>query len=170
MPFGEQNIFWFDIAMHNPVAVRTIERSAHIGDDVQRGRHIKRPIAIKPLPQRLTANQWHHVEQKSSGDAGIKERDDVRVVEPCRNLDLPLKPFRRQCRADRRAKELDRDVSTMSNIASQQHHGHTTPTDFGRQLVLTRHRFAKRHPFVINAHGAGYAKQVVIVRPIPERL
>ena len=92
------------------------------------------------------------------------------MVEPCRNLDLPLKAFRRQCRADRRAKELYRDVSTMSNIASQQHHGHAAATYFGGQLVSTRHRFPKRHPFFINAHGGGHAKQVVIVRPIPERL
>jgi len=88
VPFVQQDVLGLDVAMHDVVAVRVVER---VGDfRRQSRRQIDRELAplAKQVAQRLPLHHGHDEEDKPAGLAGVVEGENVWMREASRHPDL----------------------------------------------------------------------------------
>ena len=64
---GEQNVRWFDVAMHNVVDMRASKGIEDLRADAKRLVHRQHPLATQAGSQSLPLEQRRHVEQKPAG-------------------------------------------------------------------------------------------------------
>ncbi len=75
------------------MAVSVVERARDLDGDAHRVGDGELPLAGEPVPQRLTLDVGHDVEDRSPGLAGVVERQDVGMLEIGGGLDLAQEAF-----------------------------------------------------------------------------
>ena len=123
--------------MDHPLAVRVIERARYLLGDAQ-GR-IERELLL-PLelrPERLAADVRDDVEQEAIGFARVDQGEDVGMVEPGGDGDLPEKPLGTERGRDLGSQHLERDGPVMLQIVGQMDRGHAAPTQLPLDAVAT---------------------------------
>ena len=78
--------------MHDAVPVRVVERGGNLAGDTHRLRDRELRLAIETIPKRLPLHVRHDVIQLAVSLAGVEHRQDVRVRQPGRELDLAKEP------------------------------------------------------------------------------
>ena len=90
MPAREHDVVGLHVAMDDLVLVRVRERVGDLGGEAQRFLERQPAVAAQPVAQRLAGDERHDVEGQLvvAGDAGVEERQHVRVIEPRGDADL----------------------------------------------------------------------------------
>ena len=117
--------------MNQPFPVGVVERFAGLAHQAYRFRLGERPLAGEALAEGLTLHVGHDVERAGRrlvGGARIEQGEDVGVLEPGLDPDLPQEALGGFAGDDLRAQDLDRDGAVVLAVAGQIYHGHPAPT------------------------------------------
>ena len=82
-------------------------------------------VAVEPLSQRFALNVGHHVVEETLGLPGIVKRQNVRVIQSCRELYFAKKPVRAEGRREVRVEHFESDKPLVLAILRQVHRGHS---------------------------------------------
>ena len=86
----EHHVLRLDVAVHDAFAVRVRERARYLLEDARDVDERHGPFAIDALAERLAVDERHRVVERRARLTGGQERDDVRMLKPCREADLAL--------------------------------------------------------------------------------
>jgi hypothetical protein len=92
-PALQQDVLRLDVAVDDPLCVRVGEGIGHLAGQLERVLQRELRLAHEPRPQRLAGDQRHHVVQQAVRGPRIKQRQDVRVLQLGRGLDLGQEPL-----------------------------------------------------------------------------
>src|SRR5574342_481219 len=84
----QQDILWLHVAVHHAHSVRVFERCGRLPGDGERYVHRELPFPLQPVAQGFSLDEGHHEVQTPTHLAGIVQRQNVWVTEPCGDLDL----------------------------------------------------------------------------------
>ena len=128
--------------MHDAVAVGVAQCLRHLTRDRQRLVNRKLGFALEPLSQRLSLHIRHHVVESPVGNAGIVQRNDVGVLQTCRDLDFLQEPLGTQRGGDITPQYLDGDLTVVLLVARKVNDGHAALTEFPLDRIATFQRFS----------------------------
>ena len=131
----QENILRLDVAVNDPLLVRMFECARDFARDAQRVVDRQLPFALKACPQGLAAHIRHDVIQQSIGRARIEQRQNVRMLQFRRRLDLAQEPLGAECRAEIRMQDLDGDIAFVLEIVREENSGHTAGAKFAVDAV-----------------------------------
>ena len=92
MPVLQHDVLGLDVAVHDSVTVRVVERPRDFGRDAHRLAHREQLRLIQSVAHRAPLDAWHHVVQRTVGLTGVVEWEDMRVRELRREPDLAQEP------------------------------------------------------------------------------
>ena len=87
------------------------------------------------MTQRLPFDERHHVVQQSTRLAGIVQREDVRVRQLTRDLNLSLETLGAERSGKVRVKHLDRHVAIHPHVTCGENRRHAAPTYLAIDIV-----------------------------------
>ncbi len=128
----QQNVLGLDVAMDDAVPMRVVERVGHLARDAHRLVDAELRLAVELLAKRLALDVGHDVERQSVGRAGVEQRQDVRMLERRRRLDLDGEPLGAEHGGELRLEHLDRDLAIVLEVRGEVDGGHAA----GAQLPL----------------------------------
>jgi len=121
--------------MDYAVPVGVVESTGDFMREPHRIIYRELPLALEPGAQRLAVYVRHHIEELSFHLPRIEQREDVRVLQGCRDVNLGEKTI---CAEDRRelwVNNFDGDLAAMPHILRQIHGGHSAPTELALDTV-----------------------------------
>ena len=110
--------------MNHSAPVGVAQRVSHLAGDTQRVVERQLLLAVQPVSQRLALDQRHGIEEEAIGLARVEQRQDVRVPQIGRGLDLAQKPFRPQRLGQFRPQHLDRHLAVVLEVLGEVDCGH----------------------------------------------
>ena len=125
LAFLKQDVLRLDVAVHQPLSVRVVERARDLLGDRERLVEAELVLALQLVPQRLAADVRKHVVQHAVRVARVDERQNVRMIEPRRDLDLGEEPFGAEHRPEFGAQDFERDVTIELAVVSEVDDGHS---------------------------------------------
>lgn len=131
----QQDVSPFDVTVDEAEAVRVLQRPSHLAGDADRFVHGKPPLTLEAIPEGFALHERHHEEEKIGGLPGLVERQDVGMLQLCRDLDLTRETIRADRCRQLGPEELDRDVATVPEIPGQLDRGHGTLPDLALDRV-----------------------------------
>ena len=131
--------------MDDALGVGVREGVGHLGGERDRVVHGEPGVASEPRAQRLALDEGHHeVRRLAAGAvvhrAGIEDGKDVRVLQPCGELDLAEEPGYAGGAAQLRPDDLDRHRPAVSQVLREEDRRHAARAD----LTLERVALAER--------------------------
>ena len=117
------------------MCVRVVQCIGHFGGDLHRVLDTELRFAIQFVAQRFAVDERHHVVQESVGCAGVKQREDVRMLQRGGGLDFHHEPFGAKHRSEFGFQHLERNLSIVLEIGGQKHVGHATLPQFALNAV-----------------------------------
>jgi hypothetical protein len=109
MPVLQQDVARLDIAVHDPLSVREVQRVPDFGGDPDRLLERQRAFPLEALAQRLALHVRHYVVEKPPGVTGVVEGKNVWVGETGGERDLPKEPVGPERGGELGAEDLDGD-------------------------------------------------------------
>ena len=156
---GEENVLRLDVAVDHAVAVGVVQPVRHLARDAQGFVQRQRALAAKSLAQRLALDVGHGVPQPAVGQrARVEHGEDVRVLQPGRDLDLALEPLGAVRRDQLGVQHLERDGSVVAEVVREVDRGHAAPAELALDGVAALEGLFQRG---WHAHGgllSDYAK------------
>jgi hypothetical protein len=140
----QQDVLWFDVAVHDALAVGVGERVRDVHRHVQRIRQGQRALLHEALPQRFPFDVRHDVVQQAADFAGREDRDDVGMVEPGGQFHFPDEPIVQQARGDVRLQHLDGHWTARMLLGRQVHQRHAPGADLAFHLISGRETLAQQ--------------------------
>jgi hypothetical protein len=142
MTAREHDVLGLDVAVDDVVAVRVRERIGDLARDLERVIDRQLLLACEPVSQRTALDVRHDVVEEAVRFARIVERQDVRVIETGRDLDLAQEPVRPEHGREIRLEDLDGDRATVLQILGEPDGGHAAASEdtfdripFGERLL-----------------------------------
>ena len=155
----DDDVLRLDVAVHDALAVRVIDRGEDLPEDVRRLRGREPPLRREDVPQARAPDELHHHVVDAVDRAPVVHGRDVRVIQHCGRASLPAEPVDEPGVARERAMEdLDRHLASQHGVVRAEHLAHSAGRDplddaiapvEGGQLqagVAKRHRLRGRAP------------------------
>jgi hypothetical protein len=99
--------------VNDVVAVGVGERAGHFMGDLEGVLEGELPLSIEPLPERFSVQVRHHVVEQAVHFGGVVDREDVRMRESGRGLDLATEPLGTKGSRELGPQDLDGNVMTL---------------------------------------------------------
>ena len=131
----QQDVLRLDVAVNDAFRMRVAEGIGHFTGNAHGVVDWQLLFACEPIAQRLTIHEWHHVKQEAVYVAGIVQRQDVRMLQAGRGLDLGEKSFGAKRRREIGVQHLERHLAAVPEIAREIHGGHATRANFTLDVV-----------------------------------
>src|SRR4029450_5064551 len=136
-----------DVAVHYAMGVREAERVRYLARDPERLLHREPVLPGEPRAKRLSVRVGQEVEERAVRRTRVVHRQDVRMLQPRGELDLPEEAVLRQLSSGPGREDLDRDRPSMAAIHRAIHHGRGAVPDLvaeqnspaGQVLSKARH-------------------------------
>jgi hypothetical protein len=119
LPALQQDVLGLDVPVHDPLLVRELQRRSHRLGDLHRFVDAELLVPPQPLAQGLALDERHHVIEERVGLSRIVQRQDVRVLQTGRHLDLVEKPLGAEDRHQLGAQDLHGDLAVVLEIVGQ---------------------------------------------------
>jgi hypothetical protein len=131
----EEDILRLDISVDEPVTVGVVERVRDFAGDPHRLVDRELMFARHPRAQRLPIDIRHHVEQQPVRLPRVVQREDVRVREVHRDLDLAAEPLRPNHGREIGVEHLQRDISAVFEVSREEDGRHPTATELALDRI-----------------------------------
>ena len=136
---GDEDVLGLDVAMHHAGVVRMLERLEHVAQHFGGFADCER-AAREPRAQRFAAHVRHDVVQQAVRHAGIQQRQDMRMLQLRRGLDLGEEPLTPERCAKVRMQHLDGDIAVVLQVAREEDGGHPAGPELADDGVAIRQR------------------------------
>jgi hypothetical protein len=143
MALTEQDVLGFDVAVHDALRVRGGERVRHFAQDLHGFADRDRALPREAGAQRFARDVRHHVERPLARIAGrhhprIEQRQDVRVLQARRQLDLRQEAVGAERLGDLGADDLDGDLARVPNVMREVDGRHAAFAELAFDVVPIR--------------------------------
>ena len=132
---GEHHVVGLDVAVHDTRRVRRGEGVDHLQQDPDRLIDRQLTGARQSLAQRLSRDIRHDVEVEAPGLTRVEQRQDVRVLQPRRNVDLAEEAVAAEGSSQLGPKHLDRNPAMVPNVFGQVDRGHSAAAQLALEHV-----------------------------------
>ena len=131
----QQDVLRLDIAMHDPLPVRMLQRTRRFAGDTHS--FLDRQLAFlrHARAERLSPDVGHDVVQQSVRGSRVEQRQNVRMLQFRRRLDLGQESLGTERRAKVGVQDLDGDVALVLEIMREIHCGHPAGPDFALDAI-----------------------------------
>jgi len=159
----EQDVLGFDVAVDHPALMREMERIGHVSRDRDRLVHAQLLLTRHLLPQRLAFDVGHDVEEelvtalRPRDAAAVVERQDVRVLQVGRNLDLLEEPLTAQDRGEFGTQDLERHLPVVLYVLGEVHGGHAAGAELAHNGVTIGE--GRREAVRWSGHGGRFSRR-----------
>ena len=124
MPLRQQDVARLDVAVDDALSMSVVQRVRHFARDAKGLGSRDRAAPHDAIPERLPFDVRHHVVQEPVGFTRIVERQDVRVLQPGRDLDLSKESLRADRLGELRTQDLDGDGTLVLQVRGQVDRSH----------------------------------------------
>ncbi len=139
VPAREQNVLRLDVAVHHVLGVGVGQRVGHLDQDLHGLVDRQLALAADPVTEIVPVDGGHHVVEKALGLARVVQRQDVRMLQPGRDLDLPEEALRTHGRRQLAAQHLHGDFAPVLHVLGQVHDGHAAAPQLAlEQVAITQ--------------------------------
>jgi hypothetical protein len=121
---GEEQVLRLDVAVDDAVVVGVLERLGRVARDPERLVHRKASLPPEPVAERLALHVGHGEPEPAGGLTRIVDRQDVGMLEPGGEADLPLEPVGAEGGGQLRQQHLERHRPVVLEVAGEIDHGH----------------------------------------------
>ena len=125
----EEHVVGLDVAVDDAPCVRVAECARHVVQDPDGLAHRERRSLREAGAERLALHEGHRVVGHARGVPSREERDDVRVLQRRRQLDLPLEAFDAHARRDVGGEDLDHDLTVEADLARRKDARHASAAE-----------------------------------------
>ena len=125
----EEDVLGLDVPMHEPLAVGVAQSVRHFHRDPHRLVEREQLLPEEPVAQRFTGDVRHDVVERAGGLTRVVKRQDVRMGQMRRDLDLAQEPVGPQGSRQLRPQDLHRHGSVVLEILGQQHGRHASAAE-----------------------------------------
>jgi hypothetical protein len=130
----KQHVGGLDVAMYDAVVVRIGQRLREVAQDLH-GLVERHGTRLNARAQGIPRHERHGVEgEPITRDAGIEDRDDVRLLQRRRQPNLAREPLGAQADGALWREHLDDDIAIEGGVVREEHACHAT----ARQFTLER--------------------------------
>ena len=105
------------------------EGAGNVGQDVGRSRHRQLALAGQPGPERLARDERHGVVEMAGGLAGGEQRNDVRMVQRGRDVDLEAEAVGAHPAGQLGGENFDHDLAPERLLGRHEHARHTAAAE-----------------------------------------
>ena len=112
------------------VVVRVVERVGDFARDAHRVVHAELRFAIELRAERLAVDERHHVEQQAVRSPRVEERQDMRMLQARRRLDLGDEALAAEHGGEFGLEHLDRDVAVVLEVVGEIDRRHAAGAEF----------------------------------------
>ena len=162
---AQQDIRRLDVAVHDALGMRVVERGAQLTCHARHPPGPQRPMAERRC-ERLARHVLHDDENALIVDRGVVDRDEVRMVQRGSELRLANEALLGVGRAVG-MQSLDRDLTVEALVPAQQHGRHSPGAQMPEHAVAPGQKRAlrrNRHPAGVPALPAGLTGEAVCYR------
>ena len=124
--------------------VGVLEPAGRFDGDADRRVHRELPLAAQPVAQRLAFDKRHREPEPARGLAGVEYGEDVGMLEPSREPDLPLEALGAERGGELRMEHLEGDRPVVPEVLGEIDRGHAPAAELALQRVPIPQPFAKR--------------------------
>jgi len=136
MTGGEQDVGRLDVAVDDVVSVRVGEGVRDFAGDPQGIGQRKLLFSSQAVSQRLALDEGHDVVEQAVGRAGVVQRQDVGVLQPGFDPDLPQESLGAEAGGELGPEHLESHVATMPEIAREIHMRHPPVTELAADRIM----------------------------------
>jgi hypothetical protein len=122
----QQDVLGLDVPVDHALLVRVGERVGHLARDPHGLFDAELLLAVDPAPERLALDVRHHIVEEAVRLPRVVEREDVRVLERGRRLDLGQEALAPDHRGELRLEDLERDLALVLEVLGEVDGGHPT--------------------------------------------
>ena len=112
------------------VLVRVLKGVEDFARDPHRLVHAELGLAVELVAQRLALDEGHDVKEKAVRRSRVEQRQDVRVLQRRRGLDLDDEPLGAEHGREFGLQHLQRDVAVVLQVRGEIDRGHAPCTEF----------------------------------------
>jgi hypothetical protein len=159
MPGGKQDILGFEVAVDDTAAVSVMQCIGDLRCDPKHLLERQSPFPPKPVPKRLAVHIRHRVPQEARSTAGIVKRDDVRMSETGKELDLTSEPLGSQDVGEVGVKSLEGNGPVVLEVSGQEYRSHAAAPEFAPKCIDAREVWFQQSSEVYHC-GPGSGKGV----------
>ena len=136
---GEHDVLRLDVAMDEALTVRRVERIGDFGGNGECVVDRELLLAVEPVAERFAVDVRHHIVDEPLGLAGILHREDARMRERRRDLDLAQEPPVADRTGEIRLEDLHGDKrSVVLQVAGEVDGRHPAPSKEALDVVVGR--------------------------------
>ena len=131
----QQDVLGLDVAVHDIVMMRVVERTRDLPGDRQRLVDAELFVTLQAVAQRFSPHVRLHVPQKTVGLPRIDQGENVGVIEPRGDLDFIDESFGAELRGDLGPQHLERDLAVVLPLAREIDGRHPARADLSLNVV-----------------------------------
>ncbi len=121
--------------MDDVLGVRVGQRVGHVARDRDGVGHRQSFLAHQAVAEGLPSYERHRIEQQAVRDAGIEQREDMRVRQPRGNLDFAQEALGTEGAREFRTQHFQGDPAVVADVPGLIHDGHSATADLAVNRV-----------------------------------
>ena len=131
----QKNVRGFDVPVDHSLPVRVVQRLGQIRRYLHCLVHVELLLPIESVAERFPLHIRHHVEEEAVRLTRVEEREDVRVLEVGRDLDLGQKALGAHHRGQLWLEDLEGDLALVLQVVGQIDRGHPALAELALNVV-----------------------------------
>jgi hypothetical protein len=132
---GEQDVLRFHIPMNDVCRMGVCQGTRDVARNLNRIVDGELPLYAEAIAKGLPPHERQNAIRYVAHAPGVEQRQNMRMLEPCFDLDFLQEPLDPDRSRNFFPKDLDGDRTAMAPIDAFEHHGHPTSADLTGDVV-----------------------------------